>query len=196
MSSREEIILKNILGLLCGQISYREVVIHIGQTKTPYIGTLNAPSYSERFALLLDLEELQLQHQLCNLVALSLVSKHQAFSILFPEQSEPDPAPNTSTLSPWVNPLIEQNPEQKLAIKQVVNKTSGDSPNLLFGPPGTGKTVTIVEAIAQQAGYLVTGGAEGMFKFVYIDECGQASEPESLVAIAGLITTRKRHISG
>ncbi|KAG8267709.1 hypothetical protein J6590_044975, partial [Homalodisca vitripennis] len=246
MSSHEEIILKNILGLLCGQMSYREAVSHIGQTKTPYIGTLNAPSYSERFALLLDLEELQLQHQIknydmCNQTlkpsatnfflkvpdlsegrpsvsrsnkihvrlqqdttvtyegiihevkedglvlgfhkkfkeeytkltdsglkpkvdvrftvnrfpilnmhrALSLVSKHQAFSILFPEQSEPDPAPNTSTLSPWVNPLIEQNPEQKLAIKQIVNKTSGDAPYLLFGPPGTGKTVTIVEAIAQ-----------------------------------------------
>ncbi|KAG8256360.1 hypothetical protein J6590_070481 [Homalodisca vitripennis] len=149
---------------------------------------------------------------------------------------------------------------------QTVNKTSGDAPYLLFGPPGTGKTVTIVEAIAQvwltteikrpkqlvcapsnaacnliterlinslpkakilrlfsysavlsdvsesillhsnydstsgwvifpelkkilehdiiiatimTAGRLVTGGAEGMFKFVYIDECGQASEPES-----------------
>uniref|UniRef100_A0A1B6GSP2 RNA helicase n=1 Tax=Cuerna arida TaxID=1464854 RepID=A0A1B6GSP2_9HEMI len=46
------------------------------------------------------------------------------------------------------------------------------------------------------AGRLVTGGVDGKFQFVYIDECGQASEPESLVAIAGLITTKKRRISG
>ncbi|KAG8267708.1 Helicase MOV-10, partial [Homalodisca vitripennis] len=54
----------------------------------------------------------------------------------------------------------------------------------------------IIIVTIMTAGRLVTGGAEGMFKYVYIDECGQASEPESLVAIAGLITTRKRHISG
>lgn len=38
---------------------------------------------------------------------------------------------------------------------------------------------------------LVTGGMQGMFDFVFIDECGQASEPEALIAIAGIITTKK-----
>lgn len=38
---------------------------------------------------------------------------------------------------------------------------------------------------------LVSGGAGGSFRYVYIDECGQATEPEALIAVAGILTTRK-----
>lgn len=35
-----------------------------------------------------------------------------------------------------------------------------------------------------------------MFKYVYIDECGQATEPEVLIPIAGLITSQESSCSG
>ncbi|XP_062999361.1 helicase MOV-10 [Elgaria multicarinata webbii] len=44
---------------------------------------------------------------------------------------------------------LEKNEEQRKAIHQVVAGTSRPAPYLIFGPPGTGKTVTMVEAIKQ-----------------------------------------------
>ncbi len=44
---------------------------------------------------------------------------------------------------------LEKNAEQKNAVCNIVAGTSKPAPYLVFGPPGTGKTVTIVEAIKQ-----------------------------------------------
>ncbi|XP_035677058.1 putative helicase MOV-10 [Branchiostoma floridae] len=44
---------------------------------------------------------------------------------------------------------IEENAEQYLAVRHIVAGSSRPAPYLLFGPPGTGKTVTLVEAIKQ-----------------------------------------------
>ncbi|KAG9333767.1 hypothetical protein JZ751_010210 [Albula glossodonta] len=44
---------------------------------------------------------------------------------------------------------LEQNPEQCTAVQRIVVGTSKPAPYLVFGPPGTGKTVTIVEAVKQ-----------------------------------------------
>eukprot|EP00090_Calanus_glacialis_P008453 TRINITY_DN16803_c0_g1_i1.p1 TRINITY_DN16803_c0_g1~~TRINITY_DN16803_c0_g1_i1.p1 ORF type:complete len:987 (-),score=378.79 TRINITY_DN16803_c0_g1_i1:278-3136(-) len=169
---------------------------------------------------------------------------------------------------------IETNPEQFSAVKHIVGGTSGRCPYLVFGPPGTGKTVTIVEAIKQVAKVspschmlacapsntaadllterlvqhinkrdiirlhassrvvaaipgsvkdvsnvregkffyplleqlvkykvivttLVTAGRlvsaqfpQDHFTHVFIDESGQATEPESVIAMAGLISTK------
>ena len=41
------------------------------------------------------------------------------------------------------------NNEQKQAVQRIVSGSSRPAPYLLFGPPGTGKTVTSVEAIKQ-----------------------------------------------
>lgn len=44
---------------------------------------------------------------------------------------------------------LHNNKEQEQAVKNIVTGTSRPVPYLVFGPPGTGKTVTIVEAIKQ-----------------------------------------------
>jgi len=44
---------------------------------------------------------------------------------------------------------LHDNKEQEQAVKNIVSGSSRPIPYLVFGPPGTGKTVTIVEAIKQ-----------------------------------------------
>jgi Cdc6-like AAA superfamily ATPase len=47
------------------------------------------------------------------------------------------------------NAKLENNPEQVKAVTNIVLGTSRPAPYLIFGPPGTGKTVTVVEAMKQ-----------------------------------------------
>ncbi|KAK0165115.1 hypothetical protein PV328_003665 [Microctonus aethiopoides] len=49
----------------------------------------------------------------------------------------------------WTNESIKNNPEQKQAVTNILNKTAHPAPYILFGPPGTGKTSTLIEAICQ-----------------------------------------------
>ncbi|CAE6495202.1 unnamed protein product [Rhizoctonia solani] len=47
------------------------------------------------------------------------------------------------------NPVIGSNEEQRNAITRVIRLPPGSPPFIIFGPPGTGKTVTAVECISQ-----------------------------------------------
>jgi len=378
ISREDEDKLNRMLALLCGLLSYKNALQEVTRTNAPYIAPLDRDTYSDRFAVLVHLEELQQQRQIRNydktdqplklrgdrfflelpdlsegrpsvmkgdkvhiqfqhrndviyeaiiheiqqdglllglhrtftdeyrkvanlgrkpLVdvrftvnrfpyknvhrALALIRKHKAQEILFPEKAKGKYTPPTRppTLRPWINPLIASNPEQQTAVKNIVQKSSGTAPYLVFGPPGTGKTVTLVEAITQvwhistgkavrqlvcapsnaacnniasklinmlpptakifrlfsissdelkipddlkdhsnfdrskgymtmptldtildkhivivtlvSAGRIVTAGGGGNFQYVYIDECGQASEPEAVIAVAGVLTTAR-----
>ncbi|GLB39145.1 putative helicase [Lyophyllum shimeji] len=48
-----------------------------------------------------------------------------------------------------VNPLIGTNAPQLQAVISIVKQPPGSLPFIIFGPPGTGKTITMVEAIKQ-----------------------------------------------
>lgn len=52
-------------------------------------------------------------------------------------------------MSRFYDAKLHNNKEQEQAVKNIVTGTSRPIPYLVFGPPGTGKTVTIVEAIKQ-----------------------------------------------
>ncbi|CAE6366471.1 unnamed protein product [Rhizoctonia solani] len=47
------------------------------------------------------------------------------------------------------NPILGTNLEQRKAVIQITRLPPGSPPFVVFGPPGTGKTVTIVECISQ-----------------------------------------------
>lgn len=54
------------------------------------------------------------------------------------------------------NHHLDNNPEQLKAVQHIVAGSSQPAPYVVFGPPGTGKTVTLVEAINQvfQSGFV------------------------------------------
>ena len=62
----------------------------------------------------------------------------------------------------FFNQNIEKNEEQRCAVQHIVAGTSRPAPYLVFGPPGTGKTVTIVEAM-KQVGYWTVKISERCF---------------------------------
>ncbi|XP_056129615.1 putative helicase mov-10-B.2 [Lampris incognitus] len=81
--------------------------------------------------------------------AAEMVSKHRLGEVLFPtgasslyQQTE---LPSLSLF----DRQLERNLEQFTAVKHIVAGSSRPAPYLVFGPPGTGKTVTMVEAIKQ-----------------------------------------------
>ncbi|XP_029007903.1 putative helicase mov-10-B.1 isoform X2 [Betta splendens] len=210
---------------------------------------------------------LRLQHR-----AVDLATQHKLGEVLFPSG-----AAVAHLIMPKLrmfNQQLENNPEQHAAIQRIVAGSSKPAPHLVFGPPGTGKTFTLVEAMNQvnradpsarilacapsnsacdllcerlmvhmdphqvyrlysssrdpksvpqkllkhcnwderqecfvflkeetlmkykvivttmvTAGRLVSGGIPvGHFTHVFVDEGGQAVEPECIIAIAGLLS--------
>ncbi|KAF9457919.1 P-loop containing nucleoside triphosphate hydrolase protein [Collybia nuda] len=72
--------------------------------------------------------------------------------VLFPAKDHvsPEPYPTiTEKRLRLVNALIAKNPLQLQAVISIVSQPAGAVPFVVFGPPGTGKTVTIIEAMHQ-----------------------------------------------
>ncbi|KAI5610195.1 putative helicase mov-10-B.2, partial [Silurus asotus] len=86
---------------------------------------------------------LRLQHR-----AVELAVQHKLKEVLFPTESNvPTPSPQHSLR--LFDSKLEANLEQYTAVYNIVAGVSKPAPYLVFGPPGTGKTVTVVEAIKQ-----------------------------------------------
>ncbi|XP_034539182.1 putative helicase mov-10-B.1 isoform X2 [Notolabrus celidotus] len=212
---------------------------------------------------------LRLQHR-----AVEMAVKHQLEEVLFPSETAGANLPMPKLR--MCNSQVGKNPQQKAAVQHIVAGSSKPAPYLVFGPPGTGKTITMVEAMNQviradpsahilacapsnsacdllcqrlmvhmdthqfyrlyassrdprtvpknllkhcnwdqeqdafvfpdksflmkykvivatmfTAGRLVSGGVPtGHFTHIFVDEAGQAAEPECIMAIAGLLNAR------
>ncbi|KAG6877586.1 hypothetical protein C0993_005916 [Termitomyces sp. T159_Od127] len=85
--------------------------------------------------------------------------QHQALDSAFSEERVLFPEPKHLLIKTYpkqtdvrlrpANPLIGKNAPQLQAIISIVKQPPGSPPFIIFGPPGTGKTITIVEAIKQ-----------------------------------------------
>ncbi|XP_061590937.1 putative helicase mov-10-B.1 [Cololabis saira] len=81
--------------------------------------------------------------------AAELAAAHALKNVLFPA---PPPSPCQQPQLPKLSLFdrqLEGNSEQYQAVQHIVAGSSRPAPYLVFGPPGTGKTVTVVEAIKQ-----------------------------------------------
>lgn len=58
-------------------------------------------------------------------------------------------APSRASLWSAFNKLIDTNTRQRQAVDCILRQPGGSVPFIIFGPPGTGKTITTVEAIRQ-----------------------------------------------
>nr|XP_029731597.1 helicase MOV-10-like [Aedes albopictus] len=84
--------------------------------------------------------------------ALERLAECRAEVILFPTGTDPvqhGAEMEELTSFQWINIGIASNEEQMVAVRNIVNRTSFPAPYVLFGPPGTGKSSTLVEAIGQ-----------------------------------------------
>lgn len=77
-------------------------------------------------------------------------------SCLFPKMHELQANPRVPLLTSYVldhlkffDPKVKKNPQQYDAVKSILQGCYRPAPFILFGPPGTGKTSTIAEAIKQ-----------------------------------------------
>uniref|UniRef100_A0A8D0UAF8 RNA helicase n=1 Tax=Sus scrofa TaxID=9823 RepID=A0A8D0UAF8_PIG len=181
-------------------------------------------------------QPLRVQHR-----ALELTGRWPLWPMLFPVASRGVPLLPSDVKLKLYDRSLESNPEQLQAMKHIVMGTTRPAPYIIFGPPGTGKTVTLVEAIKQVVKHLPkahilacapsNSGADLLcqrlrvhlpssiyrllapsrdirlvpediklvsaqfpidhFTHIFIDEAGHSMEPESLVAIAGLLEVKE-----
>ncbi|XP_015251753.1 PREDICTED: putative helicase mov-10-B.1 [Cyprinodon variegatus] len=85
---------------------------------------------------------MKLQHR-----AVDLAVKHELGEMLFPSDTAV-PSFSITKLSMF-NRKLENNPQQRKAVEHIIAGSSKPAPYIIFGPPGTGKTITVVEAINQ-----------------------------------------------
>lgn len=76
------------------------------------------------------------------------ICQHNLINLLFPKLNTNFYTLYTQSIH-WVNQSVANNPEQKMAVMNILNHSAYPAPFILFGPPGTGKTATLVEAICQ-----------------------------------------------
>ncbi|XP_021121333.1 putative helicase MOV-10 isoform X3 [Heterocephalus glaber] len=94
-------------------------------------------------------QPLRVQHR-----ALELTGRWPLGPMLFPVASRGVPLLPSDVKLKLFDRSLESNPEQLQAMKHIVMGTTRPAPYIIFGPPGTGKTITLVEAIKQVVKHL------------------------------------------
>ncbi|XP_053966431.1 putative helicase MOV-10 isoform X2 [Anastrepha ludens] len=119
---------------------------------------------------------------------------------LFPEKVMVQELPALSL--ELFNKAINTSPEQLQAIQYVVNNSVEKSaPYIIFGPPGTGKTTTLVEAILQiymlqpQSHILVTAGSNGACDEIALRLCNVLARMDETQAIIRIYSRSYEHRS-
>ncbi|XP_017877191.1 putative helicase mov-10-B.1 [Ceratina calcarata] len=84
----------------------------------------------------------------CCHYVLYIMNKYKLVNLMFPKMETnhftlPDVELN------WFHESVTKNPEQKAAVMNILHNSAYPAPYIVFGPPGTGKTTTLVEAICQ-----------------------------------------------
>ncbi|KAJ7598461.1 P-loop containing nucleoside triphosphate hydrolase protein [Mycena floridula] len=109
-------------------------------------GSFRAVTAGQRFRVRFKLNRYPMRRQ-----HLAMDTTFSQDRVLFPE---PQHLPSSTVITAirsaaFRNALIASNPAQARAVASIVNRAPGSIPFVVFGPPGTGKTVTIVESILQ-----------------------------------------------
>ncbi|KAH8309341.1 hypothetical protein KR059_008345, partial [Drosophila kikkawai] len=90
---------------------------------------------------------------------------------------QPPALPRPAVALSLLNPTIYSNAEQLQAVQRIVAGPNPNGPYIVFGPPGTGKTTTIVEAILQlrlhqpRSRILVTAGSNSACDTIALKLC-------------------------
>ncbi|KAJ8302250.1 hypothetical protein KUTeg_021237 [Tegillarca granosa] len=138
---------------------------------------------------------LRLQHRACELAFEESLEK-----VLFPKEvvssssdtSNPGPRPTR-----FFNAQIEKNPEQVTAVNNIVSGVSRPAPYIVFGPPGTGKTVTIVEAMkqVQKIRSLLHSPRNPSWKDITVGSVEEFQGSERLVIIVSTVRSSPEYLS-
>ncbi|XP_017487315.1 PREDICTED: putative helicase mov-10-B.1 [Rhagoletis zephyria] len=124
--------------------------------------------------------------------------QHHALGILdadrlayiFPTKDVNNPKPIEVTSLEIINKQICTNPEQLQAVKRIVAGANRYAPYIVVGPPGTGKTTTIVEAILQlyirqpTCRILITAGSNSACDTVALKICEYFENHSKLIELS------------
>ncbi|XP_062921482.1 putative helicase MOV-10 isoform X2 [Mobula hypostoma] len=123
---------------------------------------------------------IRMQHR-----AVYLAKSNGLKNVLFPTSSNNNCIHPLEQRLSFYDRCLEDNPEQARAVRCIVAGISRPAPYLIFGPPGTGKTVTIVEAIKQVLNCIPTA---------HILACAPSNSATDLLCQRIRRSVEKRHI--